>query len=401
MGFRSSLVICIFLGAHGFSPLLKAVNENCSHAVRAAAIHHGGSSPRVSRPLFYTRGSDHLAEPGQYIMLQDEQGIFPAQVLSVSRDGSHFRIRDGEAEYDVSSEEVSRSAPNVYLRPPNSDTLPNIRQLAYVQEGENKIPVWIESVRADGAHVTFLDGSQRQRVLGSKLFSRTAPHDQLLARPQSAPHKAEVASSRLRALEVEAKKYGIRQRSSFLNLPEAERSKHLADVINEVKKMPAFLLRLNSQMGIHIDLVSGGVANHTQARHLRGVLPRGYQEGGRTWGRVPGAGGDTSGNPTIIAADSLYKNHGCINLVIHEHTHSFDSAMAKRHRLSQSKLSDTPQWLEIHRAYKWYDESYLTKHPEEAFVETVAAYYHSPESRKSWCTKFPRACTFVDTLFRD
>lgn len=144
----------------------------------------------------------------------------------------------------------------------------------------------------------------------------------------------------------------------------------------EIAKMPPKALKAIKDAGSRMDLVAnGGITSHPDAVHLKGVTPRGWEGTGRTWDTVPGGGASDKGGATIIVANKLRGAHGSANLVLHEHAHTLDAAIG-----SNGPHTSSAAWKAIHSSHQW-PTAYQRNHPEEAFAESFAKYYHGKDTR--------------------
>jgi Pro-Pro endopeptidase len=147
---------------------------------------------------------------------------------------------------------------------------------------------------------------------------------------------------------------------------------HLNMVNRQAAKIPPSVMEATRAAGRPIQVLAGrGITDHPDFAHLKGVTPRGYPAG-MTWDDVGGAGGGA----TIVVANKIEQS-GSLNLVLHEHAHTYDYVMAKK---SGARPSDSPEWRRAHEQGQWSD-AYLANHPEEGYAESFARYFGGKASR--------------------
>ncbi len=117
---------------------------------------------------------------------------------------------------------------------------------------------------------------------------------------------------------------------------------------------------------------------------FKGVVPRGWEETGKTWDDVPGAGGQ------LIVARIGYSDpgefHGSHNLELHEIGHQVDFVVFEMYGLDSTnetfaQLTETEASL-FSGAYYKYDEEY--------FAEAFTMFYLSEETNKELKRKAPQ-----------
>lgn len=153
-------------------------------------------------------------------------------------------------------------------------------------------------------------------------------------------------------------------------LPEDDfNQEEAAGIINRIAMLPDSLLQKAVNHNIRVKLFEGNLTDNPSARHLKGVIPRGYTTN-RTWDQVPGIGGSKTVLVKIGSSDKG-KGHSSVNLELHELAHSLD-----RHVYGGIREED--QFLKI-----WRQESrllfpgraYFLEYPEEYFAESFAMFY--------------------------
>lgn len=153
-------------------------------------------------------------------------------------------------------------------------------------------------------------------------------------------------------------------------LPEDDfNQEEAAGIINRIAMLPDSMLKKAVHKNIRVKLFEGNLTDNPSARHLKGVVPRGYTTN-RTWDQVPGIGGSRT-VLVKIGSSEKGKGHSSVNLELHELAHSLD-----RHVYGGIREED--QFLKI-----WRHESrllfpgraYFLDYPEEYFAESFAMFY--------------------------
>jgi Pro-Pro endopeptidase len=142
-----------------------------------------------------------------------------------------------------------------------------------------------------------------------------------------------------------------------------------AGIINRISVLPDSMLKKAINNNIKIKLFEGNLTDNPSARHLKGIVPRGYTTN-RTWDQVPGIGGARTVLVKIGSSDKG-KGHSSVNLELHELAHSID-------RHVYGGIREEQRFLEI-----WRQESrllfpgraYFLDYPEEYFAESFAMFY--------------------------
>jgi hypothetical protein len=198
---------------------------------------------------------------------------------------------------------------------------------------------------------------------------------------------------------------------------------HVDQFIFEYEKFPRNLKRELIKNDATITLIDGkGVSDDPTFKDIQTY-------DGRNWDSVPGAGGAPFAAkaakkykkgletyckqascseekleqlreiqtefPTRIVVNSLYKNHGSTNAVLHEFAHTLDSLYAA------NGASNSELWLNVTKATPGYEEfilkilgPYGINFPNEAFAELFAYYFACPESRAHMETETPELAEF-------
>jgi len=156
----------------------------------------------------------------------------------------------------------------------------------------------------------------------------------------------------------------------FVELPDDSYDLDEADeMMSRIRQIPENYIEVMINDGTRIRLINNPMTEEPEYEHLKGVVPRGWEETGRTWDDVPGAGGQ------LIVARIGYsdpgEHHGSHNLELHEIGHQVDFVvfeMYDKHSSSQTfaDLTDLESNL-FQGAYYEYDE--------EFFAEAFTMYY--------------------------
>jgi Pro-Pro endopeptidase len=165
-----------------------------------------------------------------------------------------------------------------------------------------------------------------------------------------------------------------------------------AGIINRISMLPDSMLRKAVKNNIRVKLFEGNLTDNPSARHLKGVIPRGYTTN-RTWDQVPGIGGSRT-VLVKIGSSEKGKGHSSVNLELHELAHSLD-------RHVYGGLREKEQFLEI-----WRHESrllfpgraYFLDYPEEYFAESFAMFYIGGMPARLLQQAAPRTYQYIKSL---
>ncbi|CAG9608197.1 anthrax toxin lethal factor-related metalloendopeptidase [Pseudoneobacillus rhizosphaerae] len=168
--------------------------------------------------------------------------------------------------------------------------------------------------------------------------------------------------------------------------------KEAAKVVSRLSLLPNQLLDEIEQQGITIKLFEGKLTDNPTARHLSGVIPRGYQSE-TTWDDVPGIGG---GKTVLVKLghSEKGKGHGSVNLELHELAHSIDRYILNDLKYNRLFLDS---W-EKERSILFPNNSYLLLFPEEYFAESFAMYYLSEETKTILYQRAPQTYEFIRNI---
>lgn len=159
-------------------------------------------------------------------------------------------------------------------------------------------------------------------------------------------------------------------------------------IISRLDKIPSSILTKVYLHGIQVKLFEGKLTDNPTAKHLTGVIPRGYQSK-TTWDDVPGMGG----SKTVlvkIGASEKGQGHGSVNLELHELAHSVD-------RYVYNEIRDDPVFLTIWKQETeglFPGQAYFNTFPEEYFAETFAMYFLGGKTKKLLKEEAPKTFEF-------
>lgn len=192
--------------------------------------------------------------------------------------------------------------------------------------------------------------------------------------------------------EILAEYFGIKELPEVKKLPPKTRLKLLNDIFSEIAKMPQAARDAIADANKRMDLVLGNITNHPDLASLKGVLPRGWKH--VKWDDLPGCG-SVRGPCTVIAADRLHEGHGSVNLVLHEHFHTYDSAYRELHGTTLSESQEFRSIWQKARNLPEYERDYEN----ETFAESCAKFFNSPRSKKLLREKEPEIYDFIARHF--
>lgn len=162
----------------------------------------------------------------------------------------------------------------------------------------------------------------------------------------------------------------IKLAGQLIVLPEDEFDQNeAAAIITRLALLPDTMLKKAVGNNIRVRLFEGNLTDNPSARHLKGVVPRGYTTN-RTWDQVPGIGGART-VLVKIGSSEKGKGHGSVNLELHELAHSLD-------RHVYGGIREEASFLEIWRKESrvlFPGRAYFLDYPEEYFAETFAMFY--------------------------
>lgn len=176
-------------------------------------------------------------------------------------------------------------------------------------------------------------------------------------------------------------------------LPEGDfDQQEAARIINRIALLPDSMLEKTAEHNIKIKLFEGNLTDNPSVRHLKGVIPRGY-ESGKTWDDVPGIGGSKL---VLVKIGSSQRGHGhgSVNLELHELAHSLD-------RYVYGGIREDERFEQIWRkesSLLFPGQSYFLDYPEEYFAEAFAMFYIGGIPARLLKQKAPRTFEYIDSL---
>ncbi|MFU0824190.1 anthrax toxin lethal factor-related metalloendopeptidase [Clostridium sp.] len=176
-------------------------------------------------------------------------------------------------------------------------------------------------------------------------------------------------------------------------LPEEHYDKLEAEkMIDRLKRIPYPILEELLESDVKIILSNTNITGVHEYTHLKGVTPRGWENTGKTWDDVPGAGG----KPVVarIGYSNPGEAHGAVNLELHETAHAIDAYVFDNISSSQSYKSIWNK--EVYNLFG--NDPYFVNYPEEYFAETFAMYYLDEEQNQILKEKAPLTYEFIKNL---
>jgi len=167
-------------------------------------------------------------------------------------------------------------------------------------------------------------------------------------------------------------------------------------MIDRIGRLPNRIIEEAVKSNVRLVFTDFAITYLPEYHSLRGVVPRGWEETGRTWDDVPGAGGQLT--VARIGHSDYGKGHSTVNLEYHEFGHAIDGAtlgykinaleeFALMHKEEKPKLWDA----DAHNSY-YFD------YPEEYFAETLAFYFLGGEEKERLKTNAPKTYAFMESL---
>ncbi|MBE6043478.1 MAG: hypothetical protein E7216_04440 [Clostridium thermopalmarium] len=176
-------------------------------------------------------------------------------------------------------------------------------------------------------------------------------------------------------------------------LPEEKYDKLEAKkMIDRLKKIPYPILKELLQNDVKIILSNTNITDVDEYAHLKGVTPRGWENTGKTWDDVPGAGGKAV--VARIGYSDPGEAHGAINLELHETAHAIDAYVFDN--ISSSKNYKNIWNQEVYNLFG--NDPYFVNYPEEYFAETFAMYYLNEEQKQILKERAPLTYEFIKNL---
>ena len=180
----------------------------------------------------------------------------------------------------------------------------------------------------------------------------------------------------------------------MIELPDEKYDNLAVNQIKErLKALPESMLVDLISNHIHINLVNGPITDTKEYSHLKGSIPRGWENTNKTWDDVPGVGG----SKTVVVRIGYSEKgmgHGSINLELHELAHSIDGIL-------KQQISSSPAFYSIWNSEKrklFPGEQYFHNYNEEYFAEVFAMFYRDKESRDRLKKSAPLTYRFIENI---
>ncbi|WP_020007355.1 anthrax toxin lethal factor-related metalloendopeptidase [Salinicoccus albus] len=166
-------------------------------------------------------------------------------------------------------------------------------------------------------------------------------------------------------------------------------------MINRLDNIDDRILNHTDRAGVQIVLMDMPLTQLQEFEHLAGVTPRGWENTGRTWEDVPGAGGYTTA--ARIGYSEPGNGHSTINLELHEFAHAVDSyaagfTVSDSAYFQELMASEKNALFSDHNVPEYFDT------PSEYFAEVFAMYYLGGEQRQKLADRAPETYHFISTF---
>jgi hypothetical protein len=163
-------------------------------------------------------------------------------------------------------------------------------------------------------------------------------------------------------------------------------------MVDRILRIEPDVLESLVYQGVRIKLVNGPITDEPEMAALKGVVPRGWENTGKTWSDIPGVGG----NPVIvrIGYSDEGMGHGSYNLELHETFHAIDDYVLRGASASPAFMAAFHEEADALFGGNHYEEVY----PEEYFAETAAMLYYSDETRELVRTSLPKTYAWLTAI---
>jgi Pro-Pro endopeptidase len=171
------------------------------------------------------------------------------------------------------------------------------------------------------------------------------------------------------------------------------------EIVSRISLINRKYLEALVKKNVEVRLINRPLTEEPEYKHLKGVVPRGWEGTGNTWDDVPGVGG---GSPTIvrIGYSDYGQGHGALNLELHEIAHTIDYQVFGT--ISSSTEFKEIQKKEVRQLIAGHPNSsnlaYFSNYPEEYFAESFIYFYLSSETRKELQERAPLTYQFFVSL---
>jgi hypothetical protein len=160
-------------------------------------------------------------------------------------------------------------------------------------------------------------------------------------------------------------------------------------MVDRILRIEPDVLETLVYQGVRIKLVNGPITDEPEMAALKGVVPRGWENTGKTWSDIPGVGG----NPVIVRIGFSEEGmgHGSYNLELHETFHAIDDYVLQGASASSAFMAAFHEEAGSLFGGNGYEELY----PEEYFAEAAAMLYYSDDTRALAQTTLPKTYAFL------
>ena len=189
-------------------------------------------------------------------------------------------------------------------------------------------------------------------------------------------------------------------KSQFFLLPKGEYDRLEASImIDRIMNINPKTMSNIYSSGVRMKLCDGPITNEPEYASLKGEVPRGWEDLGKTWDDVPGAGGTETPIARIGYSEPGDENgHNSINLELHELAHSVDNFISGFY--VGEPISDSKKFINI-----WNEEVlsvlpdlYYINYKEEYFAEVFAMYYLNTTTNSELEKNAPKTHAFIKNL---
>jgi|GEM_PF-759561 len=163
-------------------------------------------------------------------------------------------------------------------------------------------------------------------------------------------------------------------------------------MIGRIERIPSPILQELFKKNIKIILSNTNITAVKEYEYLKGVTPRGWEDTGKTWDDIPGAGG----KPVVarIGYSDPGEAHGSVNLELHETAHAIDAYVFNN--ISSSEEYKAIWSKEVVNLFG--NEAYFVNYSEEYFAETFAMFYLNGAENSKLKEKAPLTYEFIKNL---
>jgi len=152
--------------------------------------------------------------------------------------------------------------------------------------------------------------------------------------------------------------------------------------LTDLNKFPPDILKKIKDFGYRIRVGDKTVTDFSEAKHLKGLTPRGWESIGITWDDV--AGCNNRSKRLIILGSGI---HGCSSLALHETAHAIDH-MLKITEIPEMEYFYKKEYNELVEYYKQDGKAGM----QEMFAESVAEIL---QKQGSWSKEYEQ---FVEDI---